>query len=39
VLWKNYSAAPLIPSIDVPLIGKVPALPQDLGGSASMLLR
>jgi Flp pilus assembly protein TadG len=38
VLWKNYSTAPLIPSIDVPLVGKVPALPQDLSGSASMLL-
>ncbi|MEY2837942.1 MAG: hypothetical protein RJB60_241 [Pseudomonadota bacterium] len=39
VLWKNYSSTPLIPSIDVPLVGKVPALPQDLSGSASMLLR
>jgi Flp pilus assembly protein TadG len=39
VVWKNYSTAPLIPSIDLPLVGKVPALPKDLSGSASMLLR
>ena len=38
VVWKNYSTTPLIPSINVPLVGKVPALPQDLSGSASMLL-
>lgn len=38
VVWKNYGTAPLIPSIDVPLVGKVPPLPQDLSGKASMLL-
>jgi Flp pilus assembly protein TadG len=39
VQWKDYSSAPLIPVIDLPLVGKVPNLPDDLNGSASMLLR
>jgi Flp pilus assembly protein TadG len=39
VQWKDYGSNPLIPSINLPLVGQVPALPQNLTGSASMLLR
>lgn len=39
VQWKGYSSDPLIPVLDLPLVGKVPNLPNDLSGSASMLLR
>jgi Flp pilus assembly protein TadG len=38
VQWKNYATSPLIRSIDLPFVGKVPPLPQNLTGSASMLL-
>jgi hypothetical protein len=38
VQWKDYGSNPLIPSINLPLVGQVPALPQNLTGSASMLL-
>jgi Flp pilus assembly protein TadG len=39
VQWKNYATNPMIPSIDLPLVGKVPPLPTHLNGTASMLLR
>jgi Flp pilus assembly protein TadG len=39
VQWKDYSRAPLVPVLDLPLVGKVPNLPNDLSGSSSMLLR
>ena len=38
IQWKNYATTPLIPSIDLPLVGKVPPLPTNLNGTASMLL-
>ncbi len=39
VQWLGYASAPLLPSIQLPLVGQVPALPQNITGSASMLLR
>ena len=38
VVYEGYAADPMLPVLNLPIIGDVPRLPEDLAGSASITL-
>lgn len=38
VVYKNYTSDPVIPMLSLPFIGQIPKIPNDLAGTAIMVL-